>query len=481
MQTTALVVFRQDLRLTDNPALHEAAKSGAVIPVYVFDDETPGNRRLGGASRWWLHHSLLALAADIKKRGSRLILRRGKAEQEIMRLIEQTGAQAVYWNECYEPSAHKLETRLKVALKTRGVEAHSFNASLLFAPSSIVSKAGKSFSVFTPFWRACLAAPPPAAPLPRPKKLVSPRKLPKSDVLADWQLLPTKPDWAGGLHKTWKPGETNARRRLADFIDDSLKHYVKERNEPSRASTSRLSPHLHFGEIGPRQIWHTLEAAHHGPSAIGKAAVKFLSELGWREFSYNLLYVHPSLPERNLRQDFDKFPWRRSAAALTAWQQGRTGYPIVDAGMRQLWHTGWMHNRVRMITASFLIKHLLIDWRHGERWFWDTLVDADLANNVASWQWVAGSGADAAPYFRIFNPTLQGERFDAAGEYVKRWVPELQRLDAKHIHAPWRAGKEQLDDAGIVLGKTYPQPMVDHRAARDRALGAFKSLRKRAA
>lgn len=478
---TILVLFRQDLRLSDNPALHEAAQAGAVVLLYVLDDATPGAWRPGGASRWWLHHSLAALSRDIAKRGGRLILRRGPIETEALRVARQVGAQAVFWNRGYEPFARASETKLKTALAQHGIEAQEFNASLLFEPGSIVSKSGKPFSVFTPFWRTCLKAPAPPAPLAAPKKLRAPAKPLKSDTLASWRLLPTKPDWSGGLRQSWTPGEVGARKRLAQFIDRSLARYKEGHDRPAMATASRLSPYLHFGEIGPRQVWHTVQAASHRSAGLSQNAAKFLSELGWRDFSYNLLYEHPSLPERNLRQDFDRFPWRRNAAALKAWQRGRTGYPIVDAGMRQLWHTGWMHNRVRMITASFLIKHLLIDWRSGERWFWDTLVDADLANNAFNWQWVAGSGADASPYFRIFNPVLQGEKFDTKGEYVKHWVPELKRLDAKFVHAPWRADAQTLQAAGIVLGKTYPKPLVDHDAARRRALAGFAQIKGRAA
>jgi deoxyribodipyrimidine photo-lyase len=480
MQTT-LVLFRQDLRLGDNPALQAAAERGAVVLAYVLDEETPGRWRLGAASRWWLHHSLAALAEDIVRHGNQLILRRGATPAEVLQLVEQSKAKAVFWNHGSEPFARDSEAELQAALRGRSVEVGAFNAGLLFEPGSIVTKGGTPFSVFTPFWRACLQAPAPAAPIAAPKKLRAPAKLPKGDALAAWQLLPTKPDWSGGLRQSWTPGEAAARKRLSQFIDGSLARYKEGHDRPAMATASRLSPHLHFGEIGPRQVWHAVQAASHHSAGLSQNAGKFLSELGWRDFSYNLLHAHPSLPDRNLRQDFDGFPWRRDAAALKAWQQGRTGYPIVDAGMRQLWRTGWMHNRVRMIAASFLIKHLLIDWRQGERWFWDTLVDADLANNAFNWQWVAGSGADASPYFRIFNPVLQGEKFDTKGEYVKHWVPELKRLDAKFVHAPWRADANTLEAAGIVLGKTYPKPLVDHDTARRRALGAFTQMRERAA
>jgi deoxyribodipyrimidine photo-lyase len=476
--STALVLFRQDLRLADNPALHQGARLGTVIPAYVLDDAAAGDWRMGGASRWWLHHSLAALDGDLQRQGSRLILRRGDFVSQALDLAKRTGADAVFWNRHVEPWAQRQENTLQQTLAERGIATGAFNANLLFEPGAIRTQSGGAFSVFTPFWRACRAAPAPAAPLPKPKRLTAPDQWPASEDLAAWRLLPSKPNWAGGLRAEWQPGEAGARKRLRHFLEETLRDYPIARDRPDTDGTSRLSPHLHFGEIGPRQLWHAAHSHAHAHPAAAQAADKFLSELGWREFSYNILHVHPRLPERNLRQEFDRFPWRRDAAALRAWQQGRTGYPIVDAGMRQLWQTGWMHNRVRMITASFLIKHLLIDWHQGQRWFWDTLVDADLANNAASWQWVAGSGADAAPYFRIFNPVLQGQKFDSQGEYVSRWVPELRRLEPRFIHAPWTASESQLRLAGIERGTTYPKPMVDHAAARSRALAAFASLKE---
>jgi deoxyribodipyrimidine photo-lyase len=349
----------------------------------------------------------------------------------------------------------------------------SFNGSLLFEPWAIKTNGGGPFQVFTPFWRACLAAEPPAPPLAAAKRIVAPEGAVVSDTLGSWRLLPVAPDWAGGLRETWTAGEAAARRRLADFLDEKLAAYREERDRPDLESTSRLSPYLAWGEISPRQIWH---AARHA-DAGGRETGKFLSELGWREFSWHLLYHHGSLPEENFRPAFDRFPWAGDEDSLAAWQAGRTGYPIVDAGMRQLWRTGWMHNRVRMVAASFLVKHLLVHWRAGEEWFWDTLVDADLANNAASWQWVAGSGADAAPYFRIFNPVLQGERFDPAGDYVRRFVPELARLPDAWIHKPWLAPASVLGAADVNLGTTYPRPLVEHDGARRRALAAFQAMR----
>jgi deoxyribodipyrimidine photo-lyase len=470
MSTSPLLVwFRQDLRLADNPALREAAATGApVVPVYILDDETPGAWAMGGATRWWLHRSLDSLARDLGKLGLCLILRRGNAKTCLDALIAETKAAGVYWNRCYEPFAISRDKAIKADLEGRGLAAKSFNAGLLFEPWTIVSKTGTPFRVFTPFWKACLAAEPPPMPAPAPSRAAGPSKFPASDRLEDWGLLPAKPDWAGGF-AVWTPGEAGAQARLGAFVEKSLGGYAGLRDRPDIEATSRLSPHLHFGEISPRQCFHA-----------GAASPKFLAELGWREFSHHLLFQLPDLPETALRAEFRDFPWRDNKARLRAWQKGRTGYPIVDAGMRELWRTGWMHNRVRMIAASFLVKHLLQPWQAGQAWFWDTLVDADLANNSASWQWVAGCGADAAPYFRIFNPMLQGAKFDPEGIYVRRYVPELANLPDEHIHTPWEAPAEILAKAGVKLGVTYPKPIVDHGEARARALAAFQSLKEAA-
>ncbi|MCZ8122649.1 MAG: deoxyribodipyrimidine photo-lyase [Magnetospirillum sp.] len=464
-----LVWFRQDLRLSDNPALREAIATGApVVPVYILDDDAPGVWRMGGASRWWLHHSLASLARDLGDLGLKLILRRGKSAACLDALIGETKAAGVHWNRCYEPFAVARDKTIKADLEARGLVAKSFNANLLFEPWTIVSKTGTPFRVFTPFWKACLAAEPPSAAVPAPKKASAPGAWPASDALDAWALLPTKPDWAGGF-SVWTPGEAGAQARLASFVATALSGYASSRDRPDIEATSRLSPHLHFGEISPRQCFHA-----------GASSTKFVAELGWREFSHHLLFQLPDLPETALRTEFRDFPWRENPAHLRAWRKGATGYPIVDAGMRELWQTGWMHNRVRMIAASFLVKHLLQPWRAGEDWFWDTLVDADLANNAASWQWVAGCGADAAPYFRIFNPMLQGAKFDPDGAYVRRFVPELARLPAEHIHTPWEAPADVLARAGVKLGVTYPNPIVDHGEARARALAAFQSLKEAA-
>jgi deoxyribodipyrimidine photo-lyase len=462
--------------LADNPALIAAVQAGEpLVPFYLLDTETPGMRARGGASRWWLHHSLEALDTALRALGSRLILRQGPAASSIAALAEECGATAIFWNRAYDRAARTRDTAIGKAFHDRGAAAETFKGNLLFEPAEVKTVSGGFFKVFTPFWNACRALGPPPAPFPRPKTLSFPARWPAGDTLAEWRLLPTKPDWAAGLRASWMPGEEGARGRLVEFLGERLSQYRRQRDVPATDVTSRLSPHLAFGEIGPRTIWHATAARE--PSADVE---KFRTELGWREFSNNLLFNHDDLATRNFRREFDAFAWKDDDSALLAWQRGRTGYPIVDAGMRQLWATGWMHNRVRMITASFLTKDLLIDWRAGERWFWDTLVDADPANNGAGWQWVAGSGADAAPYFRIFNPVLQGEKFDPHGAYVRDWIPELAHLPSFVIHRPWTASPAQLKAAGIELGGTYPNRLVDHAVARKRALSTFRTLRKAA-
>jgi deoxyribodipyrimidine photo-lyase len=476
----AIVWFRDDLRLTDNPALAAAAASGRpVLPVYLLDDgRTNGVRPPGGAGRWWLHHALASLGHDLVAKGAPLVLRRGDPADLLPRLVRDSGAGAVYWNRRYDAASVALDTALKSRLAADGVEVASFNAALLHEPWTCRTGSGGPFQVFTPFWRHCRAKPEPPRPAPAPDCLRAAAATPPSDDLDDWRLLPTTPDWAAGLRETWVPSEAEAQRRLDAFLDERLAGYVTDRDRPARSATSALSPYLRWGQIGPRQIWHAVERRRAGePAFPADAADTFLKELGWREFSYHLLHHFPEMARHPLRQDFGRFPWRSDDAALRAWRQGRTGYPVVDAGMRQLWHTGWMHNRVRMIAASFLVKHLLLPWQEGEAWFWDTLVDADPANNPASWQWVAGSGADAAPFFRIFNPLLQGAKFDAEGDYVRRWVPELAAIPAEHIHTPWKAPPAVLARAGVVVGESYPTPIVDHAAARERALEAFRRLR----
>jgi deoxyribodipyrimidine photo-lyase len=477
MSATAPVVvwFRQDLRLADNPALIAAAQSGApVVPLYILDDAGHGAWAPGGASRWWLHHALEALGGALARLGSPLVLRRGEAAAVLDAVIAETGATRVLWNRCYEPALRARDEAIKSALSARGITARSTNAALLFEPWTIATQSGQQFKVYSPFARACRAAEAPPLPVAAPAELRAPAAAVASDALESWRLLPRAPDWAGGLRALWQPGEEGAQRRLARFLAEAVEGYKQERNRPDLEATSRLSPHLHFGEISPRQLWHAAMARS------GPGADHFASELLWREFAYHLLHHFPDLPERNWRPEFDAFPWNESHDGLAAWQRGRTGYPIVDAGMRELWQTGWMHNRVRMIAGSFLVKDLMLPWQLGEAWFWDTLVDADLANNAASWQWVAGCGADAAPYFRVFNPVLQGEKFDPEGTYVRRFVPELARLPSRFIHRPWEADAVTLRAAGVVLGGNYPQPIVDHGEARVRALAAFAKLKKTA-
>jgi len=475
--TPVVVWFRRDLRLHDNGALAAAAVSERpVVPLFVLDEESRGVRSLGGASRWWLHRSLRSLAEDLARMGLSLCLRRGPASDVLREVVAETGAGRVVWNRCYEPASVARDTTVEMTLRAAAVEAESCAGSLLSEPGEILTGQGAPYRVFTPFWkrlRECYRMP---EPHPTPRESI-PGPAVASDRLDDWGLQPAAPDWAGGLRETWEVGETAARRRLADFMEDGVERYLVDRDRPDLAGSSRLSPHLHWGEIGPHQVWRAaaplIEAG--APGESGPEAL--LRELAWRDFSHHLLSDSPHMERDNWRPAFDRFPWREDPRALAAWQEGRTGYPIVDAGMRELWHTGWMHNRVRMIAASFLTKDLLIHWRHGEAWFWDTLVDADLANNVANWQWVAGSGADAQPFFRIFNPVRQAEKFDPAGAYVRRWVPEIARLPDRWRHQPWEAPPNVLSEAGIELGRNYPPPMVDHAAARHRALSAYETMR----
>lgn len=473
--TTTIVWLRQDLRLSDHPALQAASERNLpVVPVYIFDEVTPGQWKMGGAQRWWLRHSLASLAASLKKRNLNLILRRGPALSILKQLMVETQGSALYWNRCYEPYAIRRDQEIKKYFTQQGIEVESFSGSLLFEPWKIANQKKEPYKVFTQFWKACLKGTNPDRPCEKPTTFVSfPTPL-YSDVLDEWRLLPESPDWAKAFAQEWQPGEEGAVKRLQDFIEGgTLQRYHNDRDRPDCAGTSKLSPHLHFGEISPRQIW----SAVHEMTENTPGVETFLSEIGWREFSYSLLYHFPTFPEAPFRPEFNQFAWHKNPQLLRAWQRGMTGYPIVDAGMRQLWTTGWMHNRVRMITASFLTKDLLIDWRKGEKWFWDTLVDADLANNSVSWQWTAGSGVDASPYFRIFNPVLQGEKFDPQGEYVRRWVPELKGLPAQFIHQPWMAPDGILQAAGVTLGKTYPSPVVDHRQARDIALKAYEEIK----
>ncbi|MES2834027.1 MAG: deoxyribodipyrimidine photo-lyase [Pseudomonadota bacterium] len=468
-QPPVILWFRRDLRLADNPALTKAVETGRpILPVYIHD-EGSAIRRAGAASLWWLDKSLRALGADLAGRGAPLVLRRGDSEAELRRLIDETGADTVFMNRLFEPDAFARDADIAHALKAEGIDCRGFNGSLLRPPGSVLNGSGQPYRVFTPFFRALLEQLELPAPLPAASRIEGMADI-ASDEVEDWGLHPRKPDWSGGFD--WTPGEADACDALSVFIGKGLKSYCKGRDLPGVAGTSRLSPHLHFGEIAP---WRIIERVR-SSNAPAAEIEKFTAEIGWREFSAHLLAAFPQIADRAFQPKYDAMPWRDDDAGFDAWTRGRTGYPIVDAGMRELWATGFMHNRVRMIVASFLIKHLLIDWRRGERWFWDALVDADLASNVQNWQWVAGSGADAAPYFRIFNPITQGQKFDADGRYVRKWVPELARLPDKWLHAPWTAPAENLRGAGIRLGHDYPEPIIDHAMARARALDALKGL-----
>jgi deoxyribodipyrimidine photo-lyase len=472
MTSPAIYWLRNDLRLTDNAALTAAAVQGPVIFLHVLDDETPGEWRLGAASRWWLHQSLTALGRKLP-----LTLRRGRADKVIAEVLAETGAASLHFTRDYAPWSGALERRVKDICEEAGAACHRYGGFLLHEPESIRNGSGEPYRVYTPFSKACFGRgePKPLKPIPA---FTPWQGAIASERLVDWDLLPSKPDWARGFGALWTPGEAGAAARLEAFIADGLAHYADERDRPDRDVTSRLSPHLRFGEVSPAQCWHAVRAAQLAAGGkLDRAAEKFLKEVLWREFSYHLLHHWPTLPSEPFRTEFRSFPWSGNSQALAAWQRGWTGYPIVDAGMRELWTTGTMHNRVRMIAASFLIKDLLIHWQEGERWFWDTLVDADIGSNAASWQWVAGCGADAAPYFRIFNPVLQGEKFDSHGAYVRKWVPELARLPDAFVHKPWQAPRLVLDAAGVELGRNYPHPVVDHGTARDKALAAFQEIK----
>ena len=478
--STTIVLFRQDLRLHDHPALTAAAQRGEVIPVFVLDDEACGDWAMGGASRWWLKQSLLNLGSSIAQSGGELILRQGDTLIALKDIQRQSGADAIYFSRQYQPWSAATEQAINDAFSGNGVEVKRYPGTLLHEPGSVLTGSGTGFKVFTPFWRAALKLPV-ATPLPMPSVNWSNSVLAVED-LNSWVLDPAEdtrvPDWAAGWEDIWEPGEDGAHNALEAFLDAPVAHYSEGRDLPARRYTSRLSPHLKFGEISPRQVWASAQQRKLSAPQWTSAIDKFLAEIGWREFCYQLIDLFDAMPDRPFKDQFAGFPWDNSEEHLKAWQRGMTGYPIVDAGMRELWQTGFMHNRVRMIVASFLTKHLLVHWLEGERWFWDCLLDADIASNACSWQWVAGSGADAAPYFRIFNPIAQGQKFDPEGEYVKRWCPELADMPKKFVHAPWEAPAMTLASAGVDLGKTYPEPIVDHKTARQGALDAYEVIKK---
>jgi deoxyribodipyrimidine photo-lyase len=473
----AFVLLNHNLRLHDNLPLHHAAAEGPVIPVFIFDETNPKQWHLGGASKWWLHHSLKSLNNDLRILGSQLIIRQGNSYLVLKDLIEETGFKDVYFEQSLLPSSTIPEERIYKLCKRFGGQAKRYRGQTLFHPSQVQTKDKNPYKVFTPFWNSCLKNEAVPDPLPVPD-FQSPEEWPETLSVDDLNLLPTTPDWSTSIAETWHPGETNARIALDKFITHSMAGYDHNRDMPSLVSgTSKLSPHLHFGEISPATIWHQAKHAINKHQHNDTGGKTFLKEVGWREFSYHLLYHFPDMDHMPLNKTFLNFPWVTDDEALKAWQNGQTGYPIIDAGMRQLWQTGWMHNRVRMITASFLVKNLRIHWIEGIKWFWDTLIDADLASNTASWQWIAGCGADAAPYFRIFNPTLQGKKFDPYGDYVRHFLPELRDLPDQYIHEPWKTPKAVLDDANIELGKTYPNPIVDHKVTREAALAAYQETK----
>jgi deoxyribodipyrimidine photo-lyase len=483
----ALVWFRDDHRLSDHPALAAAAASGRpVLCLAVLDETSPGTRPLGGAARWWLHGSLDALDRSLRARGAELCLFEGPAADIVPEVAARTQASLVTWNRRHTRAEAAIDDATEAKLRSRGIAVESFSGRYLNEPGSVRSKADRPFMVFTPYLRAVRSRGEPAAPTPAPRRIrgAAAGCLDGMRVeLASLGLEPTHPDWAAPFRALWRRGEAAAQDRLSDFLAERFSGYAHNRDRPGLEGTSRLSPHLRFGEISPRQVWHAVTAAARANPASGRESDvdKLLAEVVWRDFSAEQLAAFPELASTPHDRRFDRFPWRDDAAALKAWQRGRTGYPIVDAGMRQLWRTGWMHNRVRMIAASFLVKHLLLDWRHGEAWFWDTLVDADPANNAFSWQWIAGSGPDASPFHRIFSPLAQGETFDNEGAYVRRYVPELARLPDAFIHRPWDAPAALLAEAGVALGDTYPEPIVRHEAARTRALAAARAMRGEAA
>lgn len=474
MNKKFIMWFRQDLRISDNPALLTAIENGVVMPIYIFEEQVGDNRKIGSASKWWLHHSLKSLNQSLD---NKLNFYCGDAKEILENLVTDFEIAGIFWNRCYEPLRIQKDREIKSIFKQKNIIVQSFNGSLLWEPHEVLKSDKTPYKVFTPYYRrGCLQKTAPRKPLSKPENFKIFYDENNKIKLTNLQLLPTK-NWGQEMQKYWQIGEDFAYKKMQNFVKNNLQNYKDGRNFPSQNNVSKLSAHLHFGEISPHQIWHFAQENYQEKN--GELNLDhFLSELGWREFSYYLLFHFPHLPDKNFQPRFDNFLWQKNANYLHAWRKGQTGYPIVDAGMRELWQTGQMHNRVRMIVGSFLVKNLLLDWREGEKWFWDCLVDADLASNSASWQWVAGSGADAAPYFRIFNPILQGEKFDPDGEYTRKFVPELKNLPAKFLYKPWEAPTEILEKSGIKLGENYPHPIVKIDESRDLALKAFKALPK---
>ncbi len=477
----SVVLFHNDLRLADNPALSAAVSEGRpLICLYVWNPKSSGFDMPGATSRWWLHHSLQSFSDQLKAAGNGLIIRRGQPCEVISSLLRDSPKTKIYWNHSYEPKYQEMERNLLTFLTSEKIESHVFHGNTLSDPSEILTQSQLPYRVFTPFWKRLQVM---LSPFPPP---VIPRKLPPPpprtlsfDPLDTLKLLPPI-DWAQGIRETWTPGENGAHKALKKFLQASAKVYDSDRDRPDLPHTSRMSPHLHYGEMSPRTLWYAIQRAKQKNRNLQhrKSYDAYLRQLAWREFSQYLLFHYPDTVHKPLSTDYQAFPWHHDADSLRAWQQGLTGFPIVDAGMRELWKTGWMHNRVRMITASFLTKDLLQPWQEGAQWFWDTLVDADLANNTMGWQWVAGCGADASPFFRIFNPITQGIKFDPDGRYVRKWVPELADLPSPWIHQPWEAPPLLLVEANVSLGETYPFPIIDHAEARDRALAAYRQFKK---
>lgn len=478
-QPPAIVWFRHDLRLKDNPALNAAVQtSRPVIAIFIYDREAMKDSDYGAAGKWWLHHNLAHLQIALKDRGVHLAIRTGNSADIIQKIIEETGATSLFYNRIYEPWSIKRDKDIKALFTQKGIEVQSFSGHYLFEPWTIKNKSGDPYKIFTPFYKACLAQEDRIGePLAAPGTMTGYRQ----DIAHERQDVPgfiPAIRWDKKMETHWESGESAAHNRLNAFLDNGLTDYKDGRDRPDRDKTSSLSPYLRFGIISPRAIWHTTRAYAYAHDIPENQTESFLRELIWREFCNHLLYYFPDMPVKPLQGKFENFPWKRNVKHRTAWQKGLTGYPIVDAGMRQLWETGWMHNRVRMIAGSLLVKHLLQPWQDGEAWFMDCLIDGDPANNSAGWQWIAGCGADAAPYFRIFNPILQGEKFDPGGDYVRRFVPELRNMPGRYIHRPWEAPEDILVDAGVTLGETYPFPVVDHKAGRARAMEAFDLLQK---
>ena len=464
--------FRQDLRLNDNPALFDAANHGKILPVYVLDDVNSGEYFMGAASLWWLHHSLISLNASLQ---GNLRVYRGNPANILLEIAKNHSISSIYWNRCYEPWQIKRDKDIKKLLEENNILVKSYNSFLLWEPWEVLKQDGTPYKVFTPYYRkGCLGAKTPREPISNPTKLFLTDCNNSTDI-NDLKLLAKIP-WHDKLTKSWSTGEKAAHKRFDAFLNEDLDGYKEGRNFPCKLNVSRLSPYLHFGEISPNYVWYKLQLKM--GLGYNNDIDHFCSELGWREFSYYLLYYFPHLPKQNLNHKFNAFPWSQDQDLLRCWQTGQTGIPIIDAGMRELWQTGYIHNRVRMIVGSFLVKNLLLHWHHGERWFWNCLVDADLANNSANWQWIAGCGADAAPYFRIFNPVTQGQKFDSIGEYTRKFIPELKNIPDKYLFNPWEAPENILHNVGITLGKDYPRPIVDLKQSRHRALEAFSSLKQ---